>query len=218
MLRFVYPCLLWCLLLSSWPALAEERVLDIARFSQNDLSDWEEKEFEGQTEYSLIELDQQRVLKAKSQASASGLFKKINVDIKTYPFLNWRWRIAKPFPAMNETLKSFDDYVVRLYVVRSGGLFFWKTKALNYVWSSREQKHVSWPNAFAPDNAHMMALRSAHDEANTWYVEKRNVYQDLKNWLGEDVEEIDAIAIMTDTDNTELSAEAYYGDIYFTKE
>ena len=45
---------------------------------------------------------------------------------------------------------------------------------------------------------------------------KRNVREDLKAVFGKDITSIDAIAIMTDTDNTGKEAHASYGDIYFT--
>ncbi len=182
------------------------------------LAKWEEKSFEGATRYQLVELNKQRVLKASSKASASGLFRKERINIKEFPYLNWRWQAASKLAELPETKKNGDDYVARVYVVRSGGWFFWETMALNYVWSSRSERGAIWPNAFAPDNARMVALRTAGDEPGQWYQEKRNVYEDFKKWLGEDVEYIDAVAIMTDTDNSGSQAEAYYGEIFFTQE
>ena len=64
----------------------------------------------------------------------------------------------------------------------------------------------------------MVAVRTAEDQVGTWYIEKHNVYEALKSWLGDDVRSIDAIAIMTDTDNSNVKATALYGDIYFSKE
>lgn len=193
-------------------------VLPIASFSEKNLQDWEAKEFDNETHYSFTSIDGKTALKADSSDAASGMFREIKVDLKQYPYLNWSWRIEKAFTEIDETQKQFDDYVARIYVVKSGGLFFWKTKALNYVWSSRATQNASWPNAYAPDNAQMLAVRTSHDKAGNWYQEKRNVYEDLKAWLGEEVNEIDGLAIMTDTDNTGGKATAYYGDIYFSAE
>ena len=64
----------------------------------------------------------------------------------------------------------------------------------------------------------MLALRSSGDQTSTWYTEKRNILADLKQLFGEDIHTIDAVAIMTDTDNAKGKATAYYGDIYFTKD
>ena len=192
--------------------------IPIGMFSSGDITGWESRQFERKTEYSLADLDGIKVLKAFSNQSASGLFKNVTVNLKEYPYINWRWRAADKLLEKNETLKTGDDYVARLYVMRSGGVFFWNTKALNYVWSSQKVAGRIWPNAFAPDNNRMIAVRTAHDQTGQWYTEKRNVYEDFKQWLGDDVQQIHAVAIMTDTDNTHSQATAYYGDIYFSKE
>ena len=64
------------------------------------------------------------------------MFKKKRIDLHQTPYLNWRWRVDKPLHALDEKTKSGDDYGARIYVVIDGGLFFWNTKAINYVWAS----------------------------------------------------------------------------------
>lgn len=198
-------------------ASAEERLV-IADFSSRSLAGWEKKVFSGETRYDLFRLDQQTVLKAVSENAASGLVKKIRVDLQQTPYLNWRWRTESRLEGMNERQKSGDDYVARIYVVVSGGLFFWRTLALNYVWSSNQVKGESWPNAFAGDNAIMLAVRSGEDDRSTWYRERRNVYEDMKRFHGKEIRFIDAIAVMTDTDNSHSRSVTYYGDIYFSSD
>jgi hypothetical protein len=41
--------------------------------------------------------------------------------------------------------------------------------------------------------------------------------QDLKTYLNLDDDQIDVVAIMTDTDNGGGQVTAYYGDIYFSE-
>lgn len=62
----------------------------------------------------------------------------------------------------------------------------------------------------------MVAMESGPELAGQWVTEKRNVLEDIEKLLDIDKTQIDAIAIMTDTDNSKQSATAYYGDIYFT--
>ena len=64
----------------------------------------------------------------------------------------------------------------------------------------------------------MMAVRTSKDNLSTWYDEKRNVYEDVKNLFGSGHHFIHSIAIMTDTDNGNGQATAYYGDIFFSKD
>lgn len=197
--------------------LAEPKLM-LGEFSRNQLDDWEHKSFKGETRYQLQALDGVVVLKADSQGAASGLFKAQHIDLEQTPFLNWSWRITNPLQGLNEQSKAGDDYAARIYVVVKGGLAFWQTKAINYVWASNTAKDKVWPNAFAGDHAMMMAQRGPEALLNVWYSEKRNVKNDLQKLFGKDLRTIDAVALMTDTDNSNQQVSAFYGDIWFSKD
>jgi len=212
--------LIFYLLFLPIPASAEQKnplaPIQIGHFSENSLAGWEEKEFINRTSYRLVEQGDQTVLQAKAEASASGLFKEVVVDLTTHPYLNWRWKVEKGHPPLAERTKGGDDYAARIYIIVKGGLLFWKTKAINYVWSSAEEKGATWASAFADKNAILLAVRSPEDKTETWYQEKRNVYEDLKTVFGEEIKTIHAVAIMTDSDNSKGSVQASYGDISFS--
>jgi len=197
--------------------LAESRLM-MGEFSRNQLDDWEHKSFKGETRYRLQTLDGAMVLKADSRDAASGLFKEQRIDLEQTPFLNWSWRITNHLEGLNEQSKAGDDYAARIYVVVKGGLAFWQTKAINYVWASNTSKDKVWPNAFAGDHAMMTAVRGPESALNVWYSEKRNVRADLQKLLGEDFRFIDAVALMTDTDNGGGQVSAFYGDIWFSQD
>ena len=137
--------------------------VDIGQFSSGSLSGWEGKSFVGETEYNIEQSEGQSVLIARSSGSASGLGRKITIDLTKTPFVNWSWKVERGLPELDETSKSGDDYAARLYVVKSGGALIWNTKALNYVWSGSQSKDTVWPNAFKPKNAIMLAARGAED-------------------------------------------------------
>ncbi|HEY8036835.1 MAG TPA: DUF3047 domain-containing protein [Methylobacter sp.] len=198
--------------------LAAEPKLMLGEFSRNRLDGWERKDFKGETRYRLQTLDGVVVLQADSRAAGSGLFKEQRIDLEQTPFLNWSWRIADRLSGLNEQSKAGDDYAARIYVVVKGGLAFWQTKAINYVWAGNTAKDTVWPNAFAGDHAMMLALRGPEAALNVWYTEKRNVRADLQKLFGEDLRTIDAVALMTDTDNSGGQVLAYYGNIWFSKD
>jgi len=203
--------------MSAFPAEKQQSSpILIGDFSHNTLAGWKEKKFSGNTHYQLVQQGDRIVLQAEADASASGLFKEITVDLTTHPYLNWEWKIDKPHPPLAERTKAGDDYAARIYVVVKGGLMFWKTRAINYVWASKEEKGSVWPNAFVGKNAMLLAVRSAADKPGVWYQEKRNAYEDLKEIFGEEIKTIHAVAIMTDSDNSKGSVAASYGDISFT--
>jgi len=189
----------------------------VGRFSQLKLDKWIPKKFVNETLYSLALLDGETALKAVSEKSASGLIKKTRIDLYKTPFLNWQWRIENRLAgSFDEKQKSGDDYAARIYVVVSGGIAIWNTRAVNYVWAKSSSKGETWPNAFAKKNAVMTALRSCEDPISVWQTEKRNVKEDFENLFKRKIRFIDAIVLMSDTDNTQTKVTAYYGDIYFS--
>lgn len=205
------------ILLMLWMVVAGATTVMVGEFSAGDLSGWQTESFSGETEYSLVEKDGRRVLQAVSRGTASGLYREIRVDLDRTPYLNWTWRVANVLEGVNERTKSGDDYPARVYVVVSGKLFFWRTRAVNYVWSSNQPAGSTWPNAYT-SNARMMTVESGQEKTGQWVTEKRNVQADFKQLFGDDIDHIDAVAIMTDADNSGQAATAWYGDIYFSAE
>ncbi len=204
------------LLVSATGTVAAER-LDVGQFSRGILDHWEAEVFSGITEYHL-EADAERgtVLGAQSQGAASGLFRKIDIDLNATPWLHWSWKVDNLLQGADERTKAGDDYPARIYVVFSGNMFFWKTRALNYVWSSHQVTGSEWPNAYT-GNARMIAVQSADTAPGQWRSETRDVRADYRRLFGEEPGPVAAVAIMTDTDNTGQSTKAWYGDIWFSE-
>jgi hypothetical protein len=197
----------------SW---AEGERVDIARFSRGDLNGWQTKVFSGETRYSLESPDGRFALRADSSAAASGRYREVSVDLNKTPILNWTWKVGGILTGNDERTRAGDDYPARVYVVFSGGLMFWRTRAINYVWSNKQPIDSRWPNAFT-DHAHMIAIESGSDRVGQWISECRDVRADYWRAFGEEPGRVDAVAIMTDTDNTGTVATAWYGDIWFTE-
>jgi len=198
-------------------AFAADQRVPVATFSAGDLDGWDTKTFRGTTEYELVEEQGRRAVRAVSRGTASGRYKRIRVDLTQTPYLHWSWKIERVLTGNDETVKAGDDYAARVYVVFSTGPFFWNTRAVNYVWASSQPPGATWPNAFTA-NAQMLALRSGNHHAGRWVDERRNVRADYRRLFGADIRYVEAVAIMTDTDNTKGSATAYYGDIYFSSD
>jgi hypothetical protein len=190
--------------------------IDVGLFSQGLVEGWQYKEFEGKTEYSLKPFEETTVLEAVSEGSASAFYYAVEIDLEKTPYLNWSWRKINTIDPGDENKKSGDDFVARVYVIKDGGVFFWKTLAINYVWSYEHTKQQVWDNPFAGDNAIMLSQRDASDPESTWFQESRNVAEDFRNLHGQDIRYIDGVAIMTDSDNSGLTARALYGDIFFS--
>ena len=204
--------------LSCRAAIAAEQNMYIGRFSQGTFANWKIKEFAGKTEYSIVNdtaSAKNWVLKAKSNNSASGLFVEKRIDLQKTPYLHWSWKTDKLYSNLDESKKQGDDYVARIYIIIDGGLFFWRTRALNYVWSSSFKQGQTWANPFTA-NATMFAIESGEKNLGQWLDYSRDLRKDLKKLIGKKVRYIDGIAVMTDSDNAGQQATTYYGDIYFS--
>lgn len=183
----------------------------LGNFGAGDLSGWQPKVFQGETSYSLVKEGGRLVLRAESRKAASGLYKEVTLDPRKHPVLRWSWKIGGTIPGGNGRTKEGDDYPARVYVVFPR-TFFWRTRAINYIWANKLPKGTALPNAFSA-NAMMVAVESGDERAKTWVNETRNVLEDYRTLFGEEPPEIGAVAVMTDTDNTGGEAVAYYGDI-----
>lgn len=202
--------------LLSTSLMAVESKVVIGDFANQQLKAWETKTFKGQTQYQLVKEGQRWVLKAQAKAAASGLTRKIKVDLTKTPFLNWSWRVDQALLPLNEQTKAGDDYAARIYVIVDGGLLVWNSKAVNYVWSASSARGSAWGNAYLPKNAHMLAVRGKQDKTGVWVTEKRNVRADFQSLLGVDIQAIDGVALMSDSDNSATETAASYGDIFFS--
>lgn len=215
MIRFGLLFVLTCTSVESAEALR----VDIGAFSRGRLdAEWQPKSFKNGTDYRLEQIDGRLALHASSRAAASGLYREIIVDLNRTPFLYWSWRVDRTPDVRNEQAKSGDDYAARIYVVISGGLAFWRARSLNYVWASTTAQGSRWANPFAGPAVQMLALRSGNRDIGQWLHERRNVKRDLQEAFGEVIDRIDGVALMTDTDNSNTQAEAYYGDIHFSSQ
>jgi hypothetical protein len=183
-----------------------------------ELTKWEVRSFLGMTRYQVVTLDDEPVLQAEANASASALYIEQSIDLNATPYLQWRWRTDNTLgESIDETSKSGDDYAARIYVVRKGGLAFWRTKALNYVWASNQALDSRWANPFAGNNVQMLAVDTGSTHLGKWRHHVRDVRADWLAAFGESIDNLDGIAIMTDTDNSGLQSRSWYADVRFTQ-
>lgn len=201
-------------LLSSLACHAEE--IRVSRFSTEGLAGWESKKFKGVTEYTLVKENDHTVVQAASHAAASGLIKKIHFAPAKYRYLRWSWKIAHTIKGGDEKTKAGDDFAARVYVVFPGR-FFWQMKAISYIWANRLPKGESVPSAYT-SNAKLVAVESGEGKAGQWLAEERDLLADYRALFGADPPEAEAVAIMTDTDNTGGRADAWYGEITLSTE
>jgi hypothetical protein len=184
------------------------------------------------TRYSVVTEDGVRAVRADSEAAASGLVRRIRIDLARYPIVEWRWKVAHTLARSDARKKSGDDYAARLYITfeydpdrvslgrraryRIGRLLFGDVPiaAINYIWDSRLPVDTVLDNAYT-DVVKMIVIESGDAHAGAWVTERRNLFEDYRRAFGETPPAVNGVAIMSDTDDTGETVTAFYGDIVF---
>jgi len=245
MWRRIWQCVLVVMgiLIAPVAARAESpSVIEVAKFSSGRVGQtmpdgWKPlifKKIPKHTSYEVVKDGGVTIVKAVSEASASGLIKPVMIDPKEYPIVRWRWKVDNVLRGSDVALKEGDDFPARLYItfeydpdkVSFGKKFKFKAgqvlfgdipiAALNYIWDTKAPIGTIVENAYT-NFAKMVIVESGTQKVGIWIDEERNIYEDYKKAFGEEPPMINGVAIMSDTDNTKEQATAYYGDIVFQK-
>ena len=189
-------------------------------FTMSELSELEVRKIRGadnKTNYSVGSNENGNFLKAIADNAASGLGKEINIDLNKTPFINNTWKVEKDLPGIKENTKKGHDFAARVFVIKKTGATPLSNRAINYVFSSNSVIGFNSPSPYTKKSIDYI-LASTKENLNEWITVKANVKNDFKKFHNLDVNQLDGLAIMTDTDNSKMKAIAYYQNIYFTSD
>ena len=204
------------LFLMSTHVFSKEKIV-VFNFNKNELSKLKSHSIKKKTDYTiLIDENGSGLLKAEAEGQASGLGKEIKVNLKKTPYLNITWKIEKGLTGIKEDTKKGHDFAARVSVIKEVGSLPWQKNAMNYVFSSNKKTNTWWSGPSRKQIIDYVASSLVDQKINTWVTVKINVREHFQNYLNMDVNEIDGVAVMTDTDNSKKKAIAYYKNIYFS--
>ena len=206
------------LLVSINSLLADE--LKVFDFTEVELSELEVRKVRGaknKTLYTIGSNEKGTFLKSVADNAASGLGKEIKIDLNKTPFINISWKIEKDLSGIKENTKKGHDYAARVFVVKKTGATPLSNRAINYVFSSNNEVGLNWPSPYTKKSIDNV-LASTKNNLNEWVTVKANVKDDFKKFHNLEVNEIDGLAIMSDTDNSKMKSIAYFQNIYFSAE
>ena len=192
--------------------------VNIFEFTENELSKLEVRKVRGadnKTEYSVGSNDDGNFLKAVANNAASGLGKKIKIDLNKTPIINITWKVEKDLAGIKENTKKGHDFAARVFVIKKTGATPLSNRAINYVFSSNNEVGSNWPSPYTKKSIDNV-LSSTKNNLNEWVTVKANVKEDFKRFHNLDVNELDGLAIMSDTDNSKMKSTAYFQNIYFS--
>ena len=217
MFRFLFKLIL-VIALSQTALYAEE--IKVFEFTDKELSELTVRKVRGadnKTEYSVGSNENGNYLKAIADNAASGLGKEIKIDLNKTPFINITWKIEKDIPGIDETAKKGHDFAARVFVIKKTGATALSNRAINYVFSSNQDVGSNSPSPYTKKSIDNV-LATTKTNLNEWVTVKANVKEDFKKFHNLDVNELDGIAIMSDTDNSKKKSITYYQNIYFSSQ
>ena len=214
-MKFLFKLLILIFTLSG---LGQANEIKVFEFSKAELSQLEVRKVRGadnNTNYSVGSNENGNYLKAIADNAASGLGKKVKINLNKTPIINITWKIEKDLPGIKENTKKNHDFSARVFVIKKTGATPLSNRAINYVFSSNNDVGFNSPSPYTKKSIDNV-LASTKENLNEWITVKANVKEDFKKFHNLDVNELDGLAIMSDTDNSKLKAIAYYQNIYFS--
>ena len=205
-----------CLLFMSGLSFSSE--IRIFEFTEKELSELQVRKVRGadnETIYTVGSNEKGNFYKAVADNAASGLGKEVKIDLNKTPFINITWKIEKDLPGIKENTKKGHDFAARVFAVKKTGATPLSNRAINYVFSSNNQVGFNSPSPYTKKSIDNV-LATTKENLNKWVTVKANVKEDFMKFHDLDVNELDGLAIMSDTDNSKMKAIAFYQNIYFS--
>ena len=215
----MYKILSLIFLISISFSFANAEVKNVFEFTDSELSKLEVRKIRGaknKTIYSVGSNENGNFLKAIADNAASGLGKEINIDLNKTPFVNITWKIEKDLQGIKENTKKGHDFAARVFVIKKTGATPLSNRAINYVFSSNSKVGLNSPSPYTKKSIDNV-LATTIENLNKWVTVKANVKEDFKRFHNLNVNQLDGLAIMVDTDNSKMKAISYFQNIYFSE-
>lgn len=184
------------------------------------------------TAYRVVEVDGTTALEAEGRQGGSALQRKIRVDPRRQPWLEWRWRV--PAPRAGEpplSVTSSKSPVARLSIAFHGDTakldFDDRAKlrlanaltanglpyaSLLYVWRPGLPLETVYPSPHT-ERVRYLVVENAERGTGEWVSVRRNVVDDYRRAFGEEPGDIVAFGVMTDYGDDGSPRRALYGDV-----
>ena len=214
-MKLLIKFLITCLVVNNISFADEVKVFDFTEVELSELKVRKVRGADNKTIYTVGSNDNGNFLKAVADNAASGLGKEVKIDLNKTPFINITWKIEKDLPGIKENTKKGHDFAARVFAVKKTGATPLSNRAINYVFSSNNHIGFNSPSPYTKKSIDNV-LATTKENLNEWVTVKANVKEDFMKFHDLDVNELDGLAIMSDTDNSKMKAIAFYQNIYFS--
>ena len=195
----------------------KSETLKVFEFTNEEFGQLKKRKVKGETTWTLGSNESGNFIKAEAEGVGSGLGKEVLIDLNKTPIINITWKIEKDLSGINENSKKGHDFAARVFVVKKTGSTALSNRAVNYVFSSNNEIGKYWRSPYTKKSIDYV-LSTTKQNFDEWVTVKANVKEHFKLLHDLDVNELNGVAIMTDTDNSKLKAVSYYQNIYFSSQ
>jgi hypothetical protein len=168
-------------------------------------------------DFRIVTQGGRKALHLKSNKDSSTISKEIKVDVKNHPILTWSWQGVVLPKGADGRKSATDDEAAQLYVTFPRFPSQVRSRIISYIWDTTAPAGA----VFTSEKTGMVTyvvVRSGPADLGKWITESRNVLEDYKKIYGEAPgEEVGAVSISIDSNDTGSSAESYFGEILFRK-
>lgn len=206
---------------------------DQASLRLNTVTPWLHRSFPGKAsnQFAYLKLDGRTAMGVKSSASASMLRKVVSIEPAQLEAVRFSWKVPALITDADMALRDKDDSPVRLVLAFDGDRSKLSARdrmlselanaltgedmpyaTLMYVWCNKREPGSVVLNP-RTDRIRKLVLESGPTRLNRWIDYERDIRADYRTAFGEEPGRLIAVGIMTDTDNTKSSAEAWYGPV-----
>ena len=198
-------------------------------------SEWSDSALPGKrnTRYTPLVIDGRPVVHAAADSAASLYRRKLRLESTELVTVRFSWRVQDLIGAADLNDRDSDDSPVRVILAFDGDhgrlslrnrMTFELAQAvtgeqlpfatLMYVWDNKAPLESVIHNR-RTDRIRKIVLDSGAGQLGHWRHHERDIAADFRRTFGEDPGALISVGLMTDSDNTRSSAEAWYGEVLF---
>lgn len=198
-----------------------------------DATPWEHYRLPGKTavDFHPVRMDGRDALAATAVSAASLVRHRMRIEPDQLGRLRFSWKVPHLIAGADVALRDADDSPVRVVLAFDGDRSRWSRRdallselaraltgeempyaTLMYVWCNKRPPG-SVVHSPRTDRIRKLVLESGDGNLGRWLDYERDIRADFQRAFGEPPGALVGVAIMTDSDNTRSTAQAWYGPL-----
>jgi hypothetical protein len=178
------------------------------------------------TNYTIVQGAGRKVVFAQANSSASLYRYSVNPEQTRADKIRFSWKTPQLIAQADMAMRESEDSVLRVILSFEGDRSKFSAKNhmlsdLSLVLTGEEMPYATlmyvWCNKrpVGTDRIRKLVIESGPSGLGQWLEYERDIRADFIQAFGEEPGALTGIALMTDTDNTQTQATAWYGPIHF---